>query len=119
MNFTDVGEVAGAAELLVYEHGWQSWSPTGTYPAHVTSPRPASRDRQVLGFRPEKPLPRSGFQGEGLLAVAPRGGADGRPGRYAPRRPTPTPASTAPCPKRPRSRRPHQRRSPSSACPSG
>jgi len=74
MNFTDVGEVAGAAELLVYEHGWQSWSPTGTYPAHVTSPRPASRDRQVLGFRPEKPLPRSGFQGEGLLAVAPRGG---------------------------------------------
>ena len=74
MNFTDVGEVAGAAELLVYEHGWQSWSPTGTYPAHVTSPRPASRERQVLGFRPEKRFPRSGFQGEGLLAVAPRGG---------------------------------------------
>ena len=71
VTFADVAEVAAAAEMVVYEHGWQSWSPTGTYAATATSPRPASRDRHILGFRPEKALPRSGFQGEGLLAVCP------------------------------------------------
>ena len=78
MTFTDVAEVGSPDEMVVYEHGWQSWSPTGTYAATATSPRPADRDRQILGFRPEKALPGSGFQGEGLLAVSPRGGGMAR-----------------------------------------
>ena len=78
MTFADVAEVAAPTEMVVYEHGWQSWSPAGTYPATATSPRPAGRNRHILGFRPEKALPRSGFQGEGLLAVAPREGGMAR-----------------------------------------
>ncbi len=74
MTFADLAEVGTTDETVVYEHGWQSWSPTGTYAATETSPRPAGRDRHILGFRPEKALPRSGFQGEGLLAVSPRQG---------------------------------------------
>ena len=56
---------------VVYEHGWQSWSPTGLYRAAATSPRPARRLWQTMGFRPEIPAPATGFQGEGLLAVQP------------------------------------------------
>ena len=74
MTFSEVAELPGAGHLLVYEHGWQSWSPTGTHPATATSPRPASPARQVMGYRPEKKLPEQGFQGEGLLAIAPEGG---------------------------------------------
>jgi alpha-galactosidase len=75
MTFTDAGEIQRADQLVVYEHGWQSWSPTATYPAASTSPRPADRAGQVMGYRPDKRLPEEGFQGEGLLAVAPtRGG---------------------------------------------
>jgi alpha-galactosidase len=74
VTFRSVAEFAGAGGLLVHEHGWQSWSPTGTYPATVSPPRPAGRARQVIGFRPDKAPPLRGFQGEGLLAVAPVGG---------------------------------------------
>jgi alpha-galactosidase len=74
MTFTDVAEIPRAARRLVHEHGWQSWSPTGTYPATATSPRPADPAHRVMGYRPEKRLPVEGFQGEGLLAVAPVGG---------------------------------------------
>lgn len=70
MTFIDIAEVPGAAHQLVYEHGWQSWSPSGTHPATSTSPRPPSPARQVMGYRPDKELPQHGFQGEGLLAVA-------------------------------------------------
>lgn len=56
--------------LFVYEHGWQSWSPAGVYPADLShSPRPHKHIWQTMAFRPEKPAPRNGFQGEGLLAV--------------------------------------------------
>jgi len=74
MTFAEVAEVPGAEHLVVYEHGWQSWSPTGSYPATATSPRPADRAHHVMGYRPEKELPDEGFQGEGLLGVAPAGG---------------------------------------------
>ena len=53
----------------MYEHGWQSWSPAGLYPATVTTPRPARRSWQTMAFRPERPAPESGAQGEGLLAI--------------------------------------------------
>jgi alpha-galactosidase len=55
----------------VYEHGWQSWSPTGAYRADATSPRPARPRWQTMGYRPETPPPADGFQGEGLLALQP------------------------------------------------
>lgn len=55
--------------LHVYEHGWQSWSPTGLYPATTTSPRPRHPGARATGFRPERAAPDTGFQGEGLLAV--------------------------------------------------
>jgi alpha-galactosidase len=59
----------------VYEEGWQSWSPAGIYPATATSPRPRDCRDHVMGWRPGKELPSTGFQGEGLLAVETRDGA--------------------------------------------
>jgi alpha-galactosidase len=61
----------GAARI--YEHGWQSWSPAGVYPARGRSPRPARPLWQTMAFRPERPAPDAGFQGEGLLVVEPGG----------------------------------------------
>jgi alpha-galactosidase len=74
-GFSDVAEIiADPATLQVYEHGWQSFSPAGVYPGTGTSPRPRHWLSQTTGFRPERPAPKRGFQGEGLLAVT---GADG------------------------------------------
>jgi alpha-galactosidase len=68
--FTDVAEVrADPARTRVYEHGWQSWSPSGLHPATGRSPRPARPNWQWMAYRPETPGPPEGFQGEGLLAV--------------------------------------------------
>lgn len=56
--------------MSVFEHGWQSWSPAGVYPASIErSPRPQKHIWQAMAFRPEVPAPASGFQAEGLLAV--------------------------------------------------
>ncbi len=73
--FVDVAEVAvDTARAGVYEHGWQSWSPVGRYPVTATSLRPLRPQWQTLAFRPGKPAPDRGFQGEGLLAVDPGDG---------------------------------------------
>jgi len=56
---------------LVYEHGWQSWSPAGVHRLTTVSPRPATTRWQTMAFRPEQPAPARGFQGEGLLALQP------------------------------------------------
>lgn len=66
----------------VYEHGWQSWSPTGTYPLTQTSTRPEADWQQVMRFRPGTPAPHRGFQGEGLLVVD--GGEGGPVTVYSP-----------------------------------
>lgn len=68
----------------VYEPGWQSWSPAGSYPVTATSPRPRRSVWQPMAFRPDRPPPERGFQGEGLLVVDP---GDGGPvyGFAAPR----------------------------------
>ncbi|MCO6011303.1 alpha-galactosidase [Actinoallomurus purpureus] len=58
----------------VYEHGWQSWSPTTTYPVTGTSHRPVQPVMQTMCWRPDRPGPERGFQGEGLLAVDPGDG---------------------------------------------
>jgi len=80
----------------VYEHGWQSWSPTGTYPMTATSYRPRRPEIATMCYRPGRPAPAAGFQGEGLLAVDP---GDGGPVRvYGATDPTTIPsirASTA------------------------
>jgi alpha-galactosidase len=60
---------------IVYEHGWQSWSPSGAYRPDVTSPRPRRPRWQTMAYRPEAPAPAHGFQGEGLLAVQPEADA--------------------------------------------
>ncbi|OPG10896.1 glycoside hydrolase family 36 protein [Microbispora sp. GKU 823] len=76
MSFTDIGEiVCDPAKALVFEHGWQSWSPTGTYRFGQTPPRAADANIQVLCYRPETPVPADTYQGEGLLAVDPGEGA--------------------------------------------
>lgn len=59
------------ARAVVYEHGWQSWSPAGVHRIITTSPRPKRERWQVMAFRPEQPAPATGFQGEGLLAIQP------------------------------------------------
>jgi alpha-galactosidase len=59
----------------VYEHGWQSWSPSTDHPVTATSARPRQDPRlQTMCWRPGRPGPARGFQGEGLLAVDPGGG---------------------------------------------
>jgi alpha-galactosidase len=59
----------------VHEHGWQSWSPTTSYPATATSHRPSRPVLQTMCWRPQRPGPARGFQGEGLLAIDPGDGA--------------------------------------------
>jgi alpha-galactosidase len=62
------------ARGTVYAHGWQSWSPTGCYPVAGTAARPASPNMQTMCYRPGRPAPERGLQGEGLLAVNPGDG---------------------------------------------
>jgi len=72
VTFSPIDEVDVSPErATVYEHGWQSWSPTSTYPVTQTSPRPELRWQHPMRFRPETPAPPRGFQAEGLLAVDP------------------------------------------------
>jgi alpha-galactosidase len=71
-RFTPILELpVDLVTAVVYEHGWQSWSPAGVHRITSTSPRPATPRWQTMAFRPEQPAPASGFQGEGLLAVQP------------------------------------------------
>ncbi len=58
----------------VYAHGWQSWSPTTTYPVTGAGHRPVQPAMQTMCYRPGRPAPDRGFQAEGLLAVEPGGG---------------------------------------------
>ncbi len=70
--FAEIAEidVTDPSSALVYEPGWQSWSPAGLYRADLAaSPRPRRAVWQTMAFRPDAPAPPGGFQGEGLLAV--------------------------------------------------
>jgi alpha-galactosidase len=79
MAYEVVDEVAvDAATARVHEHGWQSWSPTTGYPVDATSYRPVRPVTQTMSYRPGKPGPAQGFQGEGLLGVVPGPGAPAR-----------------------------------------
>jgi alpha-galactosidase len=70
----DEVELLDPGRASVYEHGWQSWSPTGLYRAGGTSRRPTRSAQQTMRFRPETPPPAQGFQAEGLLVVDPGDG---------------------------------------------
>jgi alpha-galactosidase len=76
VSFKEVGSIkVDLDRARVYEHGWQSWSPSGTYPAYLrASYRPVAAQSQILSYRPERPAPATGFQGEGLLGVDPGNG---------------------------------------------
>jgi len=55
----------------VYEHGWQSWSPTTAYRLDERPFRPVSDARRIGNYHPERTAPHEAFWGEGLLAVDP------------------------------------------------
>ncbi|WP_205856921.1 glycoside hydrolase family 36 protein [Phytoactinopolyspora endophytica] len=71
--FAPVAEVSVDPDhAVVYEFGWQSWSPSA---AHAVSARagfrPTRPELQTSYYRREKTAPSSAFQGEGLLAIEP------------------------------------------------
>jgi len=68
--FEEVGAVAcDRRSARVFEHGWQSWSPTTTYGLHERPYRPSGERSRVMNYRPDRSAPDGMFQGEGLLAV--------------------------------------------------
>ncbi|MGZ0151338.1 alpha-galactosidase [Kribbella sp. WER1] len=69
MPFRPVAELGHDANTLVFEHGWQSWSPSGWYRPAASPPRPTAPNHHVMAYRPGVDAVRR-FQGEGLLAVA-------------------------------------------------
>jgi alpha-galactosidase len=69
-TFAEVGAVVcDPGTARVYEHGWQSWSPTTTYFLHDRPYRPSGETTRVLCYRADCAVPEGCFQGEGLLAV--------------------------------------------------
>ncbi|MEV8377327.1 glycoside hydrolase family 36 protein [Kribbella sp. NPDC056861] len=58
----------------VYEHGWQSCSPSSDQPVTGRGHGPSSPESQATSCRPGVERPSTGFQGEGLLAVVPKPG---------------------------------------------
>jgi alpha-galactosidase len=73
----EIAEVAvDSARAVVYEHGWQSWSPSTGYRLGQPPYRPSSENRRVMNYRPDRRVPADAYQGEGLLAVDPNDGND-------------------------------------------
>lgn len=60
----------------IYEHGWQSWSPSASYPVHARPARSHSENSRIMNWRQDTVPPPDAFAGEGLLAVDP-GDGDG------------------------------------------
>jgi alpha-galactosidase len=59
----------------VYEHGWQSWSPSASYPLHARPLRPRAENSRIMNWRQDTRPPADAFWGEGLLAVDPGDGS--------------------------------------------
>ena len=60
---------------VVYEHGWQSWSPSGCYPLGTRPQRPSTENSRVMNWRQEKQPAAKAFWGEGLMAIDPGDGS--------------------------------------------
>jgi alpha-galactosidase len=76
VGFAEIAEIrVDPATARVYEHGWQSWTPTTAYSLQQPPHRPSGEARRVLCYRPERIPPATGFQGEGLLAIDPGNGS--------------------------------------------
>jgi len=59
-------------DARVYEEGWQSWSPSGSYPLLEAPARAASPLNYRGGYGGTRPMPEPDeFSGEGLLALDP------------------------------------------------
>jgi alpha-galactosidase len=56
---------------IVAEQGWQSWSPSATYPVGTVPFRWADERMRLLCYRPEVVEAGSVYRGEGLLAARP------------------------------------------------
>jgi alpha-galactosidase len=73
-DFETIAEImVEPATARVYEHGWQSWSPSASWAATDAPARPTAARNRVIGYRPGDAVPAGVFQGEGLLAVRPSG----------------------------------------------
>jgi alpha-galactosidase len=69
VGFATVTEVEyDVTAARVFEHGWQSWSPSGWCSLTASPPRPTAPNHHVMAYRPGVEAGR--FQGEGLLAVS-------------------------------------------------
>jgi alpha-galactosidase len=59
----------------IYEHGWQSWSPSVSYPLRARPLRPGTENSRVMNWRQDTRPPADAFWGEGLLALDPGDGS--------------------------------------------
>lgn len=74
MSFIPVASVpVDPRSARVHEEGWQSWSPSGAYALDARPYRPTNSNWATVCYRPGTTVPDGVFQGEGLLALAPRG----------------------------------------------
>lgn len=72
----EIDRIRVASEsAVIYEHGWQSWSPSGSYPLHARPPRPSAENSRIMNWRPDKRPPADAFWGEGLLGLDPGDGS--------------------------------------------
>ena len=68
----EIDRIRVASEsAAIYEHGWQSWSPSGSHPLHARPPRPSTENSRIMNWRPDTRPPADAFWGEGLLALDP------------------------------------------------
>ena len=52
MPFSTVAELEYDDSTLLFEHGWQSWSPSGWYRLDAHPPRPTAPNHHVMAYRP-------------------------------------------------------------------
>ncbi|MCL2464040.1 MAG: alpha-galactosidase [Micrococcales bacterium] len=67
--FLPIDEIAVRAAARVYEHGWQSFSPSHVYRLDERPRRPVSERNRILNYRQDSAPSADAFFGEGLLAV--------------------------------------------------
>lgn len=68
-DFAQLHETRFDADTNVYEHGWQSFSPTTTYRGGEPPHRPVTDRNRILNYREASHPGREGYFGEGILAV--------------------------------------------------